>query len=225
MGTFDLNKLLRQPCKDDPLLPAPMPLYAYGLDPLNGCIHGYRIAAGLLVDRVRQWPSEQCFLFYPLVFLYRHCIELMLKRLILAFDQAPVRDVTNAQPLIAAELENLKRGKKAHSLQWLWELVRPGALALGNAIVSHEQIEGVKFYIQQLNEIDPSSVSFRYTTSIEQTKAKLTDAQKPGIQTDLVEFGEAMERLAGFLDGLDTYVSEIARYPQEMLEEFHDSFY
>jgi hypothetical protein len=136
-----------------------------------------------------------------------------------------VREITQALPLTAGELEDLRKGKKAHSLMWLWELVRPRALALGKSLVAPELVEGVNFYIQQLNEIDPASVSFRYTTSIEETKAKLTAAQKPGVEVDLVEFGEAMDRLAAFLDGLDTYVSEIAGFQDEIAEEFYDSFY
>jgi hypothetical protein len=124
-GPLDFEKLLRQPRKGDPLLPAPTPLYAYGLDPANACIHGYRIAAGLLVDRIRQRSSEQSFLFYPLVFLYRHCIELMLKRLILAFDEPSVRNVTQLSPLSDDQLASLGKGGKAHSLQWLWDMVRP----------------------------------------------------------------------------------------------------
>ncbi len=214
-----LEKLLRHPQKGDLLLPAPTPLHAYGLDPADACVRGYHLAAKLVVDHIRQRSSEQSFLFYPAVFLYRHSIELRLKRLIIAFDEPGIRRLTQAEQLNDADMAALKKGQKAHSLQWLWEKVRPAAQALGEDVMSSERGEGINFYIQQLNEIDPSSVSFRYTTEIEKTKAKLTEAQKSGVEVDLVEFAEAMERLANYLDGLDAYITAIIECDQEMLAE------
>jgi len=224
-GHVDLKKLLRHPQKGDLLLPAPTPLYAYGLDPADACVRGYRLAAKLVVDRIRQRSSEQSILFYPAVFLCRHSVELMLKRLILAFNQPSVRRLTQADELTDTELAALNKGQKAHSLQWLWEKVRPAAQALGEDVISPESVEGINFYIQQLNEIDSRSVNFRYTTEIEETRAKLTEAQKPGAEVDLVEFAEAIERLANYLDGLDSYIAGIIEYEQEMWAEAQDSSY
>ena len=170
---------MRQPQKGDLLLPAPAPLYAYGLDPADACVHGYRLAARLVIDRIRERSSEQSFLFYPAVFLYRHTIELMLKRLILTFDNPSVRRITGEGQRADEYWALLTRGKKAHSLKWLWEQVRSAAQALGDAIVPPDRIQGINFYIQQINEIDPGSVSFRYTTEIENTRVKLTDTE-PG---------------------------------------------
>jgi len=216
---LNLEQLLRHPQKGDLLLPAPTPLYAYGLDPADACIYGYRLAANLVADRIRQRSSEQSILFYPLVFLYRHSIELMLKRLIVALNEPSVRRYTRAEQLSVTDQTDLRNGKKAHSLQWLWEKARPAAQALGKDVISPERIEGINFYIQRLNEVDPGSVSFRYTSTIEETKAKLTLAQKPGAEVDLSGFAGAMERLANYLDGLDVYVAEIIGHDLEMLAE------
>ena len=206
-------------------MPAPTPLYAYGLDPADACVHGYRLAARLVVDRIRERSSEQSFLFYPLVFLYRHTVELMLKRLILAFDDPRVRRVTGEEQRADNYWTTLRRGQKAHSLKWLWEQVRPAARALGEAVISVERIEGINFYIQQLNEIDPGSDNFRYTTEIESTRVKLTGAQKPGVEADLIDFGEAMERLASYLDGIDSFVGAIIEYDLEARAEGYDPSY
>jgi hypothetical protein len=219
---LDLGKLLRRPKKGDLLVPAPTPLYSYGLAPADACIRGYRLAAKLVANRIRERSSEQSVLFYPAVFLYRHCIELMLKRLILAFDDPSVRRYTGAEPLSDTDLAELLGGRKAHSLQYLWERVRPAAQGLGEHIVSPEDVTGINYYIQQLNEIDPFSVNFRYTAAIEKTRSKLTDAQKPGAEVDLVEFAEAMERLANSFDGLDIYIAEIIGYDLEMQTEADD---
>ncbi len=222
---LDLEKLMRQPQKGDLLLPAPTPLYAYGLEPADACVHGYRLAARLVVDRIRERSSEQSFLFYPAVFLYRHTVELMLKRLILAFDDPSVRRVTGEEQRTDDYFAALRRGQKAHSLKWLWEQVRPAATALGESVISMERVEGINFYIQQINEIDPGSANFRYTTEIENTRVKLTDAQKPGVEADLIDFGEAMERLASYLDGIDSFVGAIIECDQEVRAEAYDPSY
>jgi hypothetical protein len=219
---LDIEELLRYPRKGDPLVPSPAPLDRYRGDPANACAHGYRRAAQVLVEYT-QSRGDEAFLFYPILFLYRHHVELMLKNLILAFDEPGVRRATGMGELNAAEIRNLRQGKKAHSLQWLWDRLRPAIQALGNEVVQSERVEGISFYIQQLNEIDPESVNFRYTTEIEDTKAKLKKAQKKGTDADIRTFAEAMERLANYLDGVDSYVAAIIEAHNEMLSEFYGS--
>jgi hypothetical protein len=220
---IDVEKLLRMPQKEDAVLPSPKPLFAYGLDPANGCIEGYRRAARIVVDRVKEYSSEQSFLFYPVVFLYRHCIELMLKRLLFAFDQSAVRRVTQAAPLSQNEIDSSMNGKTGHSLQWLWDKVRPAAEALGRNVIDPQRAAGISFYIQQLNEIDPGAVNFRYTSNIDATRTKLANAHKAGSEVDLIEFSEAMERLAAYLDGLDTHVAAIIDRELEMEADAYES--
>jgi hypothetical protein len=94
------------------------------------------------------------------VFLYRHHVELILKNLIVAFDNPGVLQVTQASELTEVQRTALLHG---HSLQKLWNHLRPAVQALGAAVPA-ETIEGVNFYIQQLNEIDPGSTNFRYAT-------------------------------------------------------------
>ena len=61
---------------------------------------GYRRGAQLLVQAVGESARDQDFLVYPIVFLYRHHIELVLKRVI---KQAPYlieRELTKAKTVI-----------------------------------------------------------------------------------------------------------------------------
>src|ERR1039458_2509073 len=60
-------------------------------DPEYVCAHGYRLAARLAVEHIRHDGVDSPFLVYPIVFLYRHHIELMLKRLIRRADETGVR--------------------------------------------------------------------------------------------------------------------------------------
>jgi len=221
---FNIEELLRYPKKGDPVLPSPAPLDRYGGNPADACAFGYRRAACILAERAFE-RGDEVFLLYPVVFLYRHHVELMLKSIIYAFDHPSVRLNTREPALNEADRQNLSKGKKAHSLQWLWGRLLPAVKALGNDIHHSETVEGISFYIQQLNEIDPGSVSFRYTTAITETRAKLKKAQKPGAEVSVQTFAEAMERLANYLDGLDGYAGAIIEAHDEMIAEAHDNAY
>jgi hypothetical protein len=222
--SIDFEELLRYPKKGDPVLPSPAPFDRYGGDPADACAFGYRRAARILAEDAFE-RGDEVFLLYPVVFLYRHHVELMLKNLIYAFDHPSVRQKTGAEELDETDRQNLSNGKKAHSLQRLWGQLLPVVKALGNDIHHSETVEGISSYIQQLNEIDPDSVSFRYTTAIAGTKAKLRKAQKRGAEVNIQTFAKAMERLANYLEGLDGYASAIIEAHDDMIAEAHDNAY
>lgn len=190
------------------MVPSPLPLDRYHGDPADACALGYRLAAQILVEHTRRRNCE-AYLFYPIMFLYRHHVELMLKNLILAVDAPCVRKFIQADELSEANRESLTGGKQAHSLQFLWDLLRPVVNKLRKGVMPSERISGINFYIRQLNELDPDSARFRYTKGIENTKNKLRQAQKHGASVDLQTFAGAMERLANFLDGLNGYVAAL----------------
>jgi hypothetical protein len=86
-------------------------------------------------------------------------------------------------------------------------------------------MEGVNHYIQQLNEIDPSSTNFRYATKIRETKAVLERKQRSQAEpTDLRAFARAMECLSGYLGGVDSYISEMSRFYYEASAEAFDDY-
>jgi len=209
-----IKELLRLPRKGDAVIPSPTALERYRGDPADAYALGYRMAANILAEHVRE-QGREAILFYPVVFLYRHHVELILKNLIFAFSEPAVRRVTKSEELSEKERDYLK---KTHSLQELWTRLRPMVQRLGG-VVSAEEIKGINFYVQQLTEIDPKSESFRYATGLDETKDALGKAQKEGAAVDLQTFAEAMERLAGCLGGLDDYLGEIIRYHHESGDE------
>lgn len=223
-ASVNLKELLRYPEKGDVVVPSPSPLFAYGVNPADACASGYRKAARIVVENIRG-RGDETFLFYPVVFLYRHHVELMLKSLILAFDHPAVRSITGAEPLTETEHKTLRRGKAAHSLQWLWDRLRPAVKALGEASIDAERVAGINSYIRQLSEIDPDSTQFRYTTAIDETKDRLIKCLEPGTDVDLPAFAQAMERLANYLEGLDGYVGAIVEVHNDMLTEVDDPSY
>jgi hypothetical protein len=222
---FDFKELLRYPDKEDAIVPSPEPLFCYGIDPSDACASGYRMAAQIVLRHMDGRRAET-FLFYPVLFLYRHHIELMLKNLIFASDHEAVRSVTSASPLTEREHEALQKGRPAHSLQRLWDQLRPKLEALGDGVVDRKQMAGVNAYIRQLNEIDPDSTGGRYATGINDTRDRLLKGRTPGIEIDLQDFGLAMERLSKYLDGIDMYLGAIIETYNDMAAEaYHDSSY
>lgn len=220
MRLRSMEEIMRSPRRGDALIPSPAALERYQGLPADAYAHGYRIAAEVLSEHARKGPGEETFLFYPIIFLYRHHVELMLKNLIVTFNEPGLRSITGSQELGAEHLGNLR----THSLQALWDRLRPMVCALGDRVIRSEIIEGISFYIQQLNEIDPQSVNFRYATKAAETKGILGKAQKDG-SVGLQEFAEGMDRLAGILGGIDTYVSEIIHHHNEVSAEAYDSGY
>ena len=120
-------------------------------DPEYVCAHGYRLAARLAVEHIREDGIDAPFLVYPIVFLYRHHVELMLKRLILKANEPGVCYYTDVKEQ-TEEIRN--KLLKRHSLQWLWDQFRPSVEGLGMKSVD---VDAINSCIQQLNEIDPNS--------------------------------------------------------------------
>ena len=167
---------------------------------------GYRRGAQILVRAVNRSERDQDFLVYPIVFLYRHHIELALKAII---GRAPY---LIERPLTKAETHHLLD----HRLDLLWQDFKPMARDITKAAgwndLPSADVEGIDNYIQQLCEVDPRSYSLRYC------HAKNGDASLPKELThiNLRHFGELMERLANYLYGLEAATSHLEDLKQEM---------
>jgi hypothetical protein len=86
-----------------------------------------------------------------------------------------------------------KRLSEKHSLQWLWDQLPVTVERSGTKL---EDVEAISSYIQQVNEIDPESVGFRYATEIEDIRIKPDKVQEHGRTLGIQNFAEAMERRA-----------------------------
>jgi hypothetical protein len=173
---------------------------------------GYRRGARLLVEHVMEHQRNQDYLVYPIIFLYRHHIELALKNLILHTPYLIDRPLT--------ESEKLHLGR--HRLDLLWQDLKPMLSAIGEAIgwgeLDAADVEGIDNYIHQLTELDPDSFSFRYTRSKKGTPSLPAELK----HINLRHFAEMMERLADFLDGLNTGLSVLKDGKAEMEAEWRN---
>jgi len=149
----------------------------------------YRDAARLLSHLAikHELPGH---LIYPIVFCYRHHIELLFKELITGFTAYLQRPLTR----------ELRRSLNTHNLEDLWQMLLP--LLCATAVpkawpVSREDVEGIASYVRQLHAIDPRSDAFRYET---------TKAGHQSLQTGYVllpHFQELMDRFCAYLEFLN----------------------
>lgn len=197
-STFDTN--LENPNSEDRLF-----VHSKDYWHLNACItkfdgdhsyiSGYLKAAKLLARIVIFSASYMDTLVYPIIYLYRHYLELQLKHLI--YEGAIMTDLE-----IDIKLEKILH---EHNLMSLWGSFVP----LFEEICQHESDleevkKGMESYIQQIHEIDPQSFSFRYKKS---KTGKNNLEEKSYINIGL--FCQNMEKLTDLLEGIDSEFSAV----------------
>jgi len=169
---------------------------------------GYRRGAEILIDYVCQHGRDQDFLVYPIIFLYRHHVELMLKRIL---RQVPY--------LIDGRLSEKQREHlEKHRLDLLWDDLRGMLPALCKAAgwdESDVQVAGIDNYVRQLSQLDADSFSFRYS----QSKKGKRSLPKNLKNINLRNFGALMKRLADYLYGMDEAVSLLVESKAEIEAE------
>lgn len=170
---------------------------------------GYRRAAEHLVQFALANQQELSMLTYPIVFLYRHHIELALKRII-----------HSVPGVLGRELTNDERGHlRNHKLDLLWQDLEPifGEIcdAVGWEKPGGADLEGTREHIRQLSAADPSSENFRYW------KTKDGMPSLPSLDTfSIRHFSEMMERLADFIEALDTATAAAGQMLDDLNSEY-----
>jgi hypothetical protein len=170
---------------------------------------GYRLAGRMVADHVIQKRWDADFAVYPVIFLYRHCVELQLKGLI----------PTGAN-LVELELSEADRKliQRSHRLDELWELFESilQKAGPGNIPMNPEEIEGLRWYTRELHEIDPKSDSSRYATA-RSGQPSIDNERHPALNIGLLAAG--MERLTSYLFGLGVAFHEAYQVKCEMEAE------
>jgi len=148
----------------------------------HGYIYGYKKAADILVKRVNKTAISQDYLIYPIVFLYRQHIELILKNLI----------------HLGRELYDEGSGYPTHhKINDLWPIVKGYARKTKNN-KDHKEFSFIEHIIKELSDTDPQSMSFRYA------KDKYGEPSNPKIsQINIRHFGETINEVSEFLETLE----------------------
>ena len=176
---------------------------------------GYRSGARLLAEHVCERATEQDLLVYPIVYLYRHHVELALKRLL----------------ILAANLAQEELDRKClndlsgHHIGQLWSdckriLTAPEIQNSCGFTLPIEDTEGIDSYIRQLSTVDPDAQAFRYARD-KKGRASLPDSLT---HINIAVFADHMERLCSHLDGIDSYLDHMREIRDEMEAEARSEY-
>ncbi len=171
---------------------------------------GYLDAAKLLARLVIYSQKGVDTLVYPIVYLYRHYLEITLKDLI-----RKGCDITDSEIS-----ESLQKALDGHGLMRLWNGFAPFFAEVSGGNSSFPEVKrAMESYINQIHEIDPESVSFRYDSSKGTKDHKLENIQ----HINMLQLCNNMEKLTDLLEGVASEFSEALDYVNECRADMRDS--
>ena len=112
---------------------------------------GYKSAAEFLIENIEDVNADilysQDYIIYPIMFLYRHYLELRLK------DIGYLLQKFNFYP---------REKILGHDLRGLWKEIRPLLEKIDDSFL-HKYEDQIEARIRELHNMDPRSLSFRYS--------------------------------------------------------------
>ena len=116
----------------------------------NQYADGYKEAADRVVATINGLPHEDRLLC-PIIFLYRHYVELKLKEIVLALDRL---GETEIDPKLFIK----------HDLMLFWSYIRKHLDCIREK-PDHSILNPTGLLIKELSELDPDSMHFRYSVN------------------------------------------------------------
>jgi len=162
-------------------------------------VEGYKRAAKVLVEQVKKNRSDLDILVYPIVFLYRQYMELLLKSII-----------SNGRKL----LDQSGDFPKHHRLDKLWVEAR---MLLEEVYEGdpRKELDEIQDYINQFCGKDPFGSAFRYPTDVKGKKSV------PGLMhINIRKFSEIVEKAAFLIEGASMGIDEYLACKMEMESEY-----
>lgn len=150
---------------------------------------GYKLAADLLVAQSEVEPWRRKRLIYPIVFCYRHFLELTVKAILEEYGEP---------------------SDKHHKLETLWIDFRKLLCRFHLEHTGEEDLSAIEVCIAEFAKIDPLSQTFRYPTS---RKGQPLEIDYGGI--DLLHLCGTMQAIANFFDCVDTHIHELVNAQPE----------
>jgi hypothetical protein len=157
-----------------------------------GYIEGYRMAGDILVDRVRATRGDQDFLVYPIVFVYRHYVELSLKHL--------------RELLLHLEDQSVRMSNE-HDLRVLWQECR---VLLEKVFPDEprERLDVAGSIVQQLGGVDERSFAFRYPGNQEGASYIPGDLVLFNLGHFSKQIGKLADLFAGYSEAATVYLQD-----------------
>jgi hypothetical protein len=166
-------------------------------------VQGYKLAAHLLVDAIERHRDNQ-FVIYPIIFLYRHHVELAMKMTI-RYGTRLLDGVETAPP-------------RSHGLKKLWRqcrvVIRRYAREAGEP-PPRDEFSAVERCLDQIVAVDPESYTARYPE--EPLPENLTNV-------GLRNLRDAVARVSAFFDAVTTQFSVDFDRKMEMEAEYRQMY-
>jgi len=165
-------------------------------DPTELYIIGYKEAADSLVDSIASRKGSADSLFFPIVFLYRHYVEIRLKSLLHDGGQL---------------LDQKHNKEREHQLSKLWPKVR----SILDELWPNEEGEDLKAMdslIAQFEKVDPRSTTFRYPKDFDGSNSLKLDVP----MVNLRNLAEVVGAMSIILEGSAGAISEYQGYKNDM---------
>ena len=148
---------------------------------------GHKIGADLMVEKAGESDYRRDCLVYPIIFNYRHYLELSLKTLIALYG-----------PIVGV-LENWK----THDLVVLWKTFKQVLAGYGD-----EDTDGtdpvVEIILAEFAKIDPRSYAWRYPVD---TSGRAIPVAL--LELDLTVLKDVMKAMDGYFTGSDGYLDHL----------------
>ena len=160
---------------------------------------GYKEAADVLAARFLEDWQGMDGLVYPIVFLYRHALELRLKQVIVA-----------GQQLLDISVDFQEELLDKHKLLELWKIYRKILRGVKCWPADPPQtLDAIEALVKDFDEKDPEGINFRYPHTIKRKGGKPT---LPNLtHVDIKNLHEVMQRLAVFFERQMDGIGEMLR--------------
>jgi len=150
-------------------------------------VEGYKKAADLMVKRTVEDWRERDFLVFPIIFNYRHFVELSLKYLLATYGHGV----------------NIAPNWNSHDLEVLWSDFRKMLCRYG--IDNPDEVDSVvASIILNYSKVDSRSFSHRYP--VDREGKTLPVAQS---ELDLENLADVMNAVANYFTGTDGYLNSL----------------
>lgn len=168
----------------------------------------YKVAADRLVDGQQRGPIKELYQVFPIMFLYRHYLELKLKEILLILRDWEGSTDTKPWP--------------GHRLPQSWNEVRQLLEKFDNGIIEDcydgplEEAaaiyDAIERRVKEFNEIDSEAETLRYPVNkkLQPNSAKLLDRH------EIVHIKEVVDALDAYLDAISVGIDHIMdRYAED----------
>jgi len=149
---------------------------------------GYMRAGAALVDRAMEESFERDMLIYPILFTYRHGLEVAIKWILDRYGRYAA----------------IAQYERDHKLDRLWQTCRQVIKEFSGDGADKDAniVEGI---VMEFHRLDPKSFTFRYSTDKKGSPVPL-----PNSFIDLENLRDVMEGVNNFFEGLDAQCSELS---------------